>query len=791
MEDIEDLSGGKKPNVSLKLVPPLGLDDFSDHKDEIDAFIRWIIRHEINSREEFDEHYKKYCDVVTKSSIISVPYSVILYYYYHLVNDNLVEFDPKWEYILRITQGRSQSGVTVVSVMMRALGSCKYRCRMCPVGNDYSYEDLEDNIYPKSYRTGTTIRRGLRHDFDAVGQVHGRLNSYVARGHPVDKLEVIVLGGTFHSYDIEYRKDFIAHLYYAANIYNPYGKNSNRPFTSLEEEMKINETSLVRVIGLTIETRPDNITKKTVRELRYYGVTRVQMGLQHIDDAVLRRIDREHTFKHFLNANKLLVDNGFKVDIHIMYDLPAPYKKEVEEWLLDQKRQKRDSMLNDLVNGIWDSIPEIEDYIQRKIDRLTRNNNNAMINHLTVELNVRDEAEEMIKKNPFKYPPVEMHLRQFVDDLVMNHINPSDIDYSIPMYERDRHMMHTIIEMNLGDQWKLYPTAAVDDTMLVPWIEKKLYIPYCEKIITDNVSIWIAFVRFMFFLLMALLCFMRIEWTPDISWLDKDPTKGMSEKRKKKYLKKYKYTHNNVFHLTVESLLMVPPWVRINRIARDIENQFIDGANDCVNLGQLARERVQEMGKISMDISSREIRGKKMDSDDIKLVVRPYRSAEGQEYFISYESKDNRTIYGFLRLRIPDKDTNRTFFEELEDSALIRELHVYGQAEIIGSTNNKTQHRGLGRKMIKIAEYITQYSDLNKIGVIAGVGTREYYRKHGYETEEFFMTKILHNDLGDPLGYDMRDLTSKDRYNIRYYTALKLYDESLSYSMQFLYGMLH
>ena len=104
------------------------------------------------------------------------------------------------------------------------------------------------------------------------------------------KMEVILSGGTWDCYPLEERNKFINECYYAANTY---GLENDREILSLEEEQKINETSHYRIIGLTIETRPDFINKSSLKRYRNYGVTRVQIGVQHYDDEILRKINRQ------------------------------------------------------------------------------------------------------------------------------------------------------------------------------------------------------------------------------------------------------------------------------------------------------------------------------------------------------------------------------------------------------------------------------------------------------------------------------------------------------------------
>lgn len=106
-------------------------------------------------------------------------------------------------------------------------------------------------------------------------------------GHVVDKLEIIVLGGTWSNYHKNYKDKFIKEVYYAANTY--YDK---REILSLEEEITLNETAKIHIIGLTLETRPDTITLNEIKELRRYNCTRIQLGVQHTNNEVLKKIKK-------------------------------------------------------------------------------------------------------------------------------------------------------------------------------------------------------------------------------------------------------------------------------------------------------------------------------------------------------------------------------------------------------------------------------------------------------------------------------------------------------------------
>lgn len=211
--------------------------------------------------------------------------------------------------------------------------SCKYNCYYCPAfpDNPRSYDPKEPGN-----------ARAQRMEYNVTLQIWDRIHSYVSMGLPLGKFEVLVLGGTWESYPKDYREKFIRLIYYAFNTFlDPERETNPRPVGTLEEEMKMNETSPCNVIGLTLETRPDCIGIMQVRDFRRWGVTRIQLGIQHFHDEVLERVNRGTTFKQACYAIKLLLDSCFKVDIHIMLDLIRPLKK---EFVTKMKKAIRDRL---------------------------------------------------------------------------------------------------------------------------------------------------------------------------------------------------------------------------------------------------------------------------------------------------------------------------------------------------------------------------------------------------------------------------------------------------------------
>lgn len=243
--------------------------------------------------------------------------------------------------------------------------TCKYDCSFCP----------KDPGMPKSYiATEPGVARALQNDFDPIKQIFDRGLQYISQGHPVDKIEVIIQGGTFSSYSQEYLIEFIRDIYWSFNVfmdwifydeskinllkdYIEFKGKKLRDKLSLEEEIKINETAPCRVIGLTPETRPDQINYSNIKFFRKIGATRIQLGVQHINDEILKYNNRGCFNKHTIMAIKMLKDNCFKTDIHIMCDLPHPESISQKEMIKLDKE-----MLNEINTNPNYKVDQIKIY---------------------------------------------------------------------------------------------------------------------------------------------------------------------------------------------------------------------------------------------------------------------------------------------------------------------------------------------------------------------------------------------------------------------------------------------
>lgn len=484
---------------------------------------------------------------------------------------------------------KSTSGVVVISIMTKPdKFSCKYDCHMCP-----KYPD-----YPRSYVPNEpTSQRAISFNFDCPMQLLDRCRSLRNNGHPIDKLEIIILGGTWSSYDDKYQELFIRDIYYAANIFEDwYNHRELRRRLTLEEEIEINQnSSTCHIIGMTPETRPDCINKKEIIKFRRFGFTRVQIGLQHTDDTILKKINRMCKTKHNIRGIKLLKESGFKVDIHLMLDLP-------------------------------DSTPE-------------------------KDLNM---VQEVIYSPEFQ-----------------------------------------------ADHWKIYPTSVTNYTKISEWYKSGEYKPYSEL---NN--------------------------------------------------------GKELVDLILKIIPIIPEYIRVNRIFRDIPSHEIIGGANLPNLRQILTKKCVENNIRERDIRAREVKDRDLvvTPDNVpKFFIEKYNASDGIELFISCENQTKTVLYGFIRLRFNNKTVTSThFLKPLRNAAIVRELHVYGSLIKVdsSSTSNSTQHKGIGKMLVAIAEQETYKYGLRKVAIIAGIGVRNYYKeKLGYHLEDTYMVKDISTISLEPVNF--------------------------------------
>ena len=214
----------------------------------------------------------------------------------------------------------------------------------------------------------------------------------------------------------------------------------------------------------------------------------------------------------------------------------------------------------------------------------------------------------------------------------------------------------------------------------------------------------------------------------------------------------YEYWQRGEFHpYTMEELVeliadikpTIPRYCRVNRVIRDIPGNNVVEGNTRTSLRQDIQDEMKKRGTICQCIRCREVRGKTVDSETLRMDDLTYQAGTAEEHFISFVTPDDG-LAGFIRLSLPAKDAPLTGMPDLDNAALIREVHVYGQSLAVGAEQTgAAQHLGLGTRLLKEAENVARAHDFSRIAVISAIGTRRYYLDRGFERGEYYLVKKI------------------------------------------------
>lgn len=200
------------------------------------------------------------------------------------------------------------------------------------------------------------------------------------------------------------------------------------------------------------------------------------------------------------------------------------------------------------------------------------------------------------------------------------------------------------------------------------------------------------------------------------------------------------YTEEELLDLMIECKLDVPEYCRITRLFRDFPSFEIEAGVKKTNFRQIVKQKMKKQEQKCFCIRCREVKGKDIEIQNLKLDIVHYLTTVSEELFLEFITPDDK-IAGFLRLSFPRKVN---FINEIDKSAMIREVHVYGKAKKIdGNSKSGSQHKGLGTQLLKVAEELSKKAGFKNISVISAIGTRGYYGKKGYKIEDLYMHKTL------------------------------------------------
>lgn len=507
--------------------------------------------------------------------------------------------------LLKMKETRTISGVTPVTVLTKPF-PCPGKCIFCP----------NDIRMPKSYLSDEPgAQRAISNKFDPYLQTFNRLLAFKNTGHPLDKIELIILGGTWSSYPESYQIWFVKRCFDALNEFENYSSsemlknheidlpfeedkleeidgnhlaksynqiisnaikntknilNENATWEELFKAHTSNENSKSKCVGLVIETRPDEISEEEVIKIRKLGATKIQIGIQSLNDEVLKLNKRGHDVQKTIQALDLIRRAGFKIHGHYMPNL-------------------------------YGSNPELD----------------------------KKDYEKMFSQIEFR-----------------------------------------------PDELKIYPCSLIKTAELMQIYNQGLWRPYSQEELGEVLS---------------------------------------------------------------HHILKTPRYCRLTRIIRDIPSTDIVVGNKLTNFRQIAENLISKSGNKPVEIRSREIKSKNY-SGNLKINRTEYETLSTKEYFIEYINEQDE-IFGFLRLSLPKISS---YFDELKDCSIIREIHIYGQSLEVGKKDlTKTQHQGLGKNLIKLAEEIARENNFKKIAVISAIGTRKYYEKNGFSLNNLYQIKEL------------------------------------------------
>lgn len=327
---LEDLFLDKSTNLSMiQKNMPVYKEIIRDLKQYIETLVertKTVPQYPDCDGKKIHRHINQAYNRITKKYRVYCKKNLLVFVLRSMLECGEIEFNDEpiltfmWK-ILQKCPSRNMSGVTVITVLTSPFPdgqsfSCKHNCYYCP----------NEPGQPRSYLSKEpAVARANRNKFDAYDQMNERLTALYMNGHEIDKLEIILEGGTYTEYPVAYLERFHRDLVYCANTFFDQEK---REKLSIREEIKQNAEARVRIVGVSIETRPDALVDpetgmKWIRRLREWGVTRIQIGVQHTDDTILSKINRGHTFQDSIDGMTYLKNNGFKVHIHAMPDLPG------------------------------------------------------------------------------------------------------------------------------------------------------------------------------------------------------------------------------------------------------------------------------------------------------------------------------------------------------------------------------------------------------------------------------------------------------------------------------------
>ncbi len=542
-------------------------------------------------------------------------------------------YDEALLYKLRRKPVRTLSGVTPVTVLTKPF-PCPGTCVFCP----------NDVRMPKSYLADEPgAQRAEKNAFDPYLQTYMRLQTYHNLGHSTDKIEIIVLGGTWSFYPETYQIWFIKRIFDALR---DFGKGAD-------------------------------------------GRAEVVAAL------------RQNSMFHGEQISNAVIQGA---------DMAASYNQVVQNIYADEMYRSR-GLVDEILSGRRARSPVDEYATWKELERAQRENETAPCRSVGLVIETRPDhinEDEVIRIRRLGCTKVQIGF-QSLDDRVLA-MNKRGHDVAATRravkllrkagFKIHAHWMPNLYGSSPGADRADYEKMFADEDFRPD--ELKIY--PCSLIESAEL----------------MQRYQAGDWRP--------------------------YSHDELLELLVGCFEMTPEYCRLTRVIRDIPGTDIVDGNKVTNFRQLVERELERRGSASNDIRAREIRRDPVTDGDLRLHIREYRSSVGDEVFLQYITQE-RKIAAFLRLCLPTAD-EAPLLEELTGCAMIREVHVYGLSLGIGKAmSGRAQHLGLGSRLLEQAAQIAVERGYARLAVISAIGTRDYYRKRGFQDGALYQIRDLASDF--------------------------------------------
>lgn len=546
---------------------------------------------------------------------------------------------------LQMKPTRTISGVAPVTVLTKPF-PCPGQCIFCP----------NDIRMPKSYLADEPgAQRAERNGFDPYLQTYNRLLAYQNIGHQTDKVELIILGGTWSYYPESYQIWFIRECFRALNEFGQ-GLDGRAEiiaaYQAAQRQLKLAQQKLGHSTPV-----PSTDPAQNQQQLAAY-----QVDGQQLDQTYNQVVAQLYTAPEQVSG------------------LAA---RQTASWLeLAAVQHQNETAQHRCVGLVIETRPDnISAAEVRRIRRL---------GCTKTQIGFQSLQDEVLRLNKRGHDVAAtrraVRLLRQAGFKVHAHWMPNLYGSTPELDKADYHRLFADPDF-CPDELKIYPCSLIASAELMQYYQ-------------------------------------RGEWQP--------------------------YTEAELLDVLGYCLRETPRYCRLTRVIRDIPSTDIVVGNKKTNFRELVEQQLAASGERSQNIRAREVRQRQVSPTALELVVTEYPTSTSRELFLEYVTRDSagEHLAAFLRLSLP---TEPSFLPELQDCALIREVHVYGQAVAIGQREDgKAQHAGLGSRLITRAKQLAAQAGFHRLAVISAVGTREYYRQRGFADGELYQVASLTAADGRP-----------------------------------------